>query len=106
MSNWREEVAEVLEVVARDGFPEPRDLDVALDAIASAVSDEIEKLRAALTNAAAVIGSLYAFAETADAVSISGVARCNTMLTSMKKNRARIEETIMKPARAALGEKE
>ncbi len=33
MSNWREEVAEVLQAVARDGLPEPRDLDVALDAI-------------------------------------------------------------------------
>jgi hypothetical protein len=63
-------------------------------------------LREALTNAAAVIGSFYAFAETADAVSISGIARCHAMLTSMKKNRRRIEETVMTPARAALGEKE
>jgi hypothetical protein len=75
-------------------------------AIGRLIQAENEKLRAALTNAAAVIGSLYAFAETADAVSISGVARCHAMLTSMKKNRKRIEETIMKPARAALGEKE
>jgi hypothetical protein len=75
-------------------------------AIGQMIQAENEKLRAALTNAAAVIGSLYAFAETADAVSISGVARCHAMLTSMKKNRKRIEETIMKPARAALGEKE
>jgi len=59
-------------------------------------------LREALTNAAAVIGSFYAFAETADAVSISGIARCHAMLTSMKKNRRRIEETVMTPARAAL----
>ncbi len=56
MSEWREEVAEVLEVIARDGLPEPRDLDVALDAIASAVSDEIEKLRAAVRGAEAWIG--------------------------------------------------
>ena len=53
MSNWRDEVAEVLEVVALDGLPEPRDLDVALDAIASAVSDEIEKLREAALDALA-----------------------------------------------------
>jgi hypothetical protein len=67
---------------------------------------ENARLREALTNAAAVIGSFYAFAETADAVSISGIARCHAMLTSMKKNRRRIEETVMTPARAALGEKE
>ena len=67
---------------------------------------ENARLREALTNAAAVIGSFYAFAETADAVSISGIARCHAMLTSMKKNRRRIEETVMAPARAALGEKE
>lgn len=33
MSDWREKVAEVLQAVARDGLPGPRDLDVALDAI-------------------------------------------------------------------------
>ena len=71
-----------------------------------ALRAENEKLREALTNAAAVIGSFYAFAETADAVSISGIARCHAMLTSMKKNRRRIEETVMQPARAALGKKE
>jgi hypothetical protein len=73
---------------------------------AVALQAENARLRAALTNAAAVIGSFYAFAETADAVSISGIARCHAMLTSMKKNRRRIEETVMTPARAALGEKE
>ena len=35
----REEIARILEIVARDGLPEPRDLDVALDAIQSALSD-------------------------------------------------------------------
>ena len=73
---------------------------------AAALQAENARLREALTNAAAVIGSFYAFAETADAVSISGIARCHAMLTSMKKNRRRIEETVMAPARAALGEKE
>jgi hypothetical protein len=29
----RDEVARILEIVAKDGLPEPRDLDVALDAI-------------------------------------------------------------------------
>jgi hypothetical protein len=71
-----------------------------------ALQAENARLREALTNAAAVIGSFYAFAETADAVSISGIARCHAMLTSMKKNRRRIEETVMQPARAELGEKE
>ena len=33
----RDEVARILEIVARDGLPEPRDLDVALDAIEAAL---------------------------------------------------------------------
>ena len=85
----------------------------ALAAERDALRAENARLREALTNAAAVIGSFYAFAEdiapiaaTADAVSISGIARCHAMLTSMKKNRRRIEETVMQPARAARGEKE
>jgi hypothetical protein len=40
-NNWREEAAEVLETVARDGLPEPRDLDVALDAIECAIDAQI-----------------------------------------------------------------
>lgn len=35
----REEVAKVLETVAKDGLPGPRDLDVALDAIFSIMQD-------------------------------------------------------------------
>lgn len=35
----REEIAKVLEAVARDGLPGPRDLDVALDAIAATLGD-------------------------------------------------------------------
>jgi hypothetical protein len=83
--------------------------EVTYDALQKRIAElqaENARLREALTNAAAVIGSFYAFAETADAVSISGIARCHAMLTSMKKNRRRIEETVMTPARAALGEKE
>lgn len=38
MTEWqRDEVAKILEVVARDGLPGPRDLDVALDAIEFAI---------------------------------------------------------------------
>jgi hypothetical protein len=40
-NNWRDEAAEVLETVARDGLPGPRDLDVALDAIGCAVEAQI-----------------------------------------------------------------
>lgn len=32
----RDEIAKILETVAKDGLPHPRDLDVALDAIESA----------------------------------------------------------------------
>lgn len=33
----REEIARILEIIAEDGLPEPRDLDVALDAIEAAL---------------------------------------------------------------------
>jgi len=33
----REELARILEMVAKDGLPGPRDLDVALDAIEAAI---------------------------------------------------------------------
>ena len=45
MSNWREEMAAVLEGVAKDGMPHPRDLDVALDAIEAAVADALAQAR-------------------------------------------------------------
>lgn len=35
----RDEIARILEIVARDGLPGPRDLDVALDAIGCAIDD-------------------------------------------------------------------
>lgn len=34
----REEVARILEIVAKDGLPHPRDLDVALDAIQATIA--------------------------------------------------------------------
>lgn len=56
--NARDEIARIIEIVAQDGLPHPRDLDVALDAIIcllqthfdGTVDDEIEarELRAAL----------------------------------------------------------
>ncbi len=36
----REEIASVLEQVARDGLPQPRDLDVAIDAILSILAGD------------------------------------------------------------------
>lgn len=60
-----------------------------------------ELLKAA-QQAAALITALYQFAETADAVSIPGIARCNAMLESMKKNRARTEALVMEPIRDAI----
>ncbi|MGE5510280.1 MAG: hypothetical protein ACM31O_03400 [Bacteroidota bacterium] len=35
----REQVAEILQTIARDGLPGPRDLDVALEAIGSTILD-------------------------------------------------------------------
>ena len=60
----------------------------------------------ALANAAATIGAIYQWIDMIEAAggatSISGVAKCNAFLASMKKNRARTETLIMEPARAAL----
>jgi hypothetical protein len=42
---WRERVATILEIIARDRLPNPHDLDVALDAIECETADEIERLR-------------------------------------------------------------
>jgi hypothetical protein len=39
----RQEIAEILEIVAKDGLPGPRDLDVALDAIQSVLGDRLPK---------------------------------------------------------------
>lgn len=39
-NGWREEVAAILEAVARDGLPQPRDLDVAIDAILSILAGD------------------------------------------------------------------
>jgi hypothetical protein len=44
-TEWRERVATILEIIARDGLPNPRDLDVALDAIECEVSELVEAAR-------------------------------------------------------------
>lgn len=62
----------------------------------------------ALSNAAATIGAIYQWIdqieEAGGATSISGVAKCNAFLASMKKNRARMETLVMEPARAAVAQ--
>lgn len=45
MDDMREEWAAVIEQVARDGLPGPRDLDVALDAMEAALGIPAETLR-------------------------------------------------------------
>lgn len=42
----REEIAAVVEVVARDGLPGPRDLDVALDAIMCSINQWVDDVAA------------------------------------------------------------
>lgn len=60
----------------------------------------------ALETAGAVIGAIYQHLERVEAAggaaSISGVAACNTMLKSLRKNADRIETLVMEPLRAAL----
>lgn len=63
---------------------------------------------AALANAAATIAAIYQWLdqieEAGGATSISGVAKCNAFLASMKKNRARMETLVMEPARTAVAQ--
>ena len=64
----------------------------------------------ALAAAAATIGAIYQWIDQIEdaggATSISGIAKCNAFLASMKKNRARMETLVMEPARKALANKE
>ncbi|MNL49105.1 hypothetical protein D3C87_1720120 [compost metagenome] len=69
------------------------------------MSENKELLRAA-TSAAAVIGAVYQWLDRVEkaggATSISGIAECNAMLKSLKKNAARTEELVMAPLRDAI----
>lgn len=73
------------------------------------MSDNGELLRAA-ANAAAVIGSIYEWLDRVEkaggATSISGIAACNAMLKSLRKNADRTEQLVMVPLRAAIKAKE
>lgn len=67
---------------------------------------ENKELLAAAANAAAMIGAVYQWLDRVEkaggATTISGVAECNAMLTSLRKNAARTEELVMIPLRAAI----
>lgn len=64
----------------------------------------------AARNAAAVIGAVYQWLERVEAAggatSISGVAACNAMLKSLRKNAERNEQLVLAPLRAAIARHE
>jgi hypothetical protein len=60
----------------------------------------------AAKNAAATIAAIYEWLDRVEraggATSIAGVAACNAMLTSLRKNAGRTEKLIMEPLRKAI----
>jgi hypothetical protein len=73
------------------------------------MTDDTELLNAA-KNAAATIAAIYQWLDRVEkaggATSISGVASCNAMLTSLRKNADRTETLVMVPLRAAIAKAE
>ena len=69
-----------------------------------------DELLEAATNAAAMLGAVYQWLDRVEKSggtrSISGVAACHAMLTSLRKNAARTETLVMEPLRAALAKAE
>lgn len=67
--------------------------------------DDKDLLKAA-TTAAATIAAIYEWVERVEkaggAKSVSGVAACHAMLTSLRKNAERTDNLVMKPLRAAI----
>lgn len=65
-----------------------------------------KELLKAATNAAATIDAIYQWLDRVEkaggASSISGVAECNAMLKSLRKNADRTEKLVMEPLRAAI----
>lgn len=65
-----------------------------------------DELLSAAKNAAATIGAIYQWLERVEnaggATSISGIAACNAMLTSLRKNADRTETLVMEPLRRAI----
>lgn len=62
-------------------------------------------LKAAI-NAGALIAAFYEWIERIEkcggATTFSGIAECHAMLMSMKKNRAKIDESVIKPLAKAI----
>lgn len=76
----------------------------------SAIEIETEcetELREAAMAGAATINAFYQFLDRIEksggAASISGIAACNTMLKSMKKNRNRVIKLVIEPIQKAAG---
>lgn len=69
-----------------------------------------EELLNAAKNAAATIAAIYQWLEMVEkeggATSIAGVAKCNAMLKSLRKNADRTEQLVMAPLRAAIAKHE
>lgn len=72
--------------------------------------EESPDLLATAKNAAAVIASIYQWLERVEkaggATCIEGVAACNAMLKSLRKNADRTESLVMEPLRAAIAKEE
>jgi hypothetical protein len=68
------------------------------------------ELLATCKASAAVIAAIYQWLERVEAAggatSISGVAACNSMLQSLRKNADRTETLVMKPLREAIAKAE
>lgn len=69
-----------------------------------------ENLLNAAKNAAATIVAIYQWLERVEkaggATCIAGVAECNAMLKSLRKNAGRTEQLVMEPLRAAMARAE
>ena len=67
-----------------------------------------DKLLKAAINASNLITGMYEWFDKVEAAggatSISGVAACNAMLASMRKNKPRIDALVMAPLQEALDE--
>lgn len=69
-----------------------------------------DELLDAAKNVAAVIGAIYEWVDKVEkaggATSISGIASCHAMLTSLRKNADRTDKLVMKPLLAAIKSRE
>lgn len=69
-----------------------------------------DDLYKAAVNAAATIGAIYEWLERVEkaggATSVSGVAACHSMLTSLRKNAGRTDTLVMEPLRKAIAARE